>query len=616
MLVCVVCVGWALPVMDAAAEVRVCTYNLLQFGSAIGQTRLNAFKTVVAAINPDVIVVQEVETGGETKFLVGVLDAQFGDGVYEMARFTDGPDSDNALYYKPTIFTFTYGGPDDHTDLTTSPRHTDRWRLRSVLDPSGQNDLYVYSMHLKAGDSSEEAQQRAASAAIIRADTEGLPAGAHFVLAGDFNLYASTEDAYQILIGLPDNNGRAYDPINAPGAWHDGYSFRFIHTQSPHNDNDGAPSSATGGGLDDRFDFLLVSNTLRDSAGMDYITGTYKAFGQDGSHYNNDINDPPTIPEGQAMADALHAASDHLPVYMNLSDPAEHPTIGPIGSVSFGLVLVGGTAEATITVENTGTPTAPDLVYSFETTTGFSAPEGTFSDPPGGGGSEHVLTMTGLATGNQYGTLTIANNSANDPEMTVSLNGGVLRHAIPSTVSNQQVLTADLDFGEHPVGSFSDANARVYNANYHPILSVPLAVYDATISDNTEERFNLVGFVPVEGITSYADFPVHFDDTGAAPGYYLATIRFLTRDDSVLPGAMELATVTYHARAIVPTAWPRGDLNRSGAVDLGDVVPFVTLLLDPAAASSEDRLIADVNDDSANDGRDIQGLTDALVTTP
>jgi hypothetical protein len=110
-----------------------------------------------------------------------------------------------------------------------------------------------------------------------------------------------------------------FDPINQLGLWHANAGFAPYHTQSPHNNNSSLgsppPPGGSNGGMDDRFDFLLISATLQDAIGLTYTTSTYRAFGNDGLHFNNDINDAPVQP----LADALHASSDHLPVQMELT---------------------------------------------------------------------------------------------------------------------------------------------------------------------------------------------------------------------------------------------------------------------------------------------------------
>ena len=313
--------------VSARADVRVCAYNLLQFSTSSvsgDATRINAFKVVLSEIDADILIVEEISNTSAVNFLRdSILNAVGGPGGtvgspahYTAATFSDTASNlDLALFYRDAVFEEVAGS---YQLILTSPRDTPRWQLRPVDAPNDATDLYIYAMHLAASDPvSRDAQTQ-----IVRANANGLPAGTNFVYAGDFNIDSSSEASYQNLIGTAaDNDGRAFDPINAPGTWSSVSGFSAIHTQSPHSNNANSPPGGVGGGLDDRFDFILVSAALQDSVGLDYVTGTYEAFGNDGNHFNQDINDAPIIPEGAAVADALHAASDHLPVVMNLTDP-------------------------------------------------------------------------------------------------------------------------------------------------------------------------------------------------------------------------------------------------------------------------------------------------------
>ena len=51
---------------------------------------------------------------------------------------------------------------------------------------------------------------------------------------------------------------------------------------------------------------------------MQYVEGTYWAVGNDGNHFNDAINDGNNNSVSEEIADALHDASDHLPVYMDV----------------------------------------------------------------------------------------------------------------------------------------------------------------------------------------------------------------------------------------------------------------------------------------------------------
>jgi hypothetical protein len=66
--------------------------------------------------------------------------------------------------------------------------------------------------------------------------------------------------------------------------------------------------------MDDRFDMILFSTAVSQSGGVTIIPGTMNAYGNDGNHFNDSINRPPNLAVGQIVADALHYASDHIPI--------------------------------------------------------------------------------------------------------------------------------------------------------------------------------------------------------------------------------------------------------------------------------------------------------------
>ncbi|MEP7145674.1 MAG: hypothetical protein ABI792_01555, partial [bacterium] len=142
--------------------------------------------------------------------------------------------------------------------------------------------------------------------------TNLLSAGTNFIVLGDFNIYGSTESAYQKLIrDNPSDDGNFNDPLFLTGIWNS-FSFRYYHTQSTRTRSFGNGST---GGLDDRFDMILNSNAVKNPGGIKFIPGSYVSFGNDGNHYNDSINKIPNNAVPQAVADALHYASDHLPVF-------------------------------------------------------------------------------------------------------------------------------------------------------------------------------------------------------------------------------------------------------------------------------------------------------------
>jgi len=311
--------------LGPAFGTRIMTWNLLNYSGGATSDHKNAYKQVVNHVLPDILVAQEVVGSvGANDFLNTILNGTGGPGGYAMAQFVDGPDSDNALYYRTDTITYTTG---NIVTLATALRDITRWKVGHV-GAGAEGDLFVYSAHLKADTGQANVDLRDAEATIMRNNANSLPAGTQFVYCGDFNFYnANTggtmsfpnETAWDDLTGAGgDTDGQAFDPISATGFWHADITFSAIHTQSPHADNADAPPGASNGGLDDRFDFILISAGLQDGVDLSYRTNSYRAVGNDGNHFNVDINDSPLIPEGQVVADALHAASDHLPVILEL----------------------------------------------------------------------------------------------------------------------------------------------------------------------------------------------------------------------------------------------------------------------------------------------------------
>lgn len=210
------------------------------------------------------------------------------------------------------------------------PRSTLRYQLRPVgYDASA--DFYAYNSHYKAGSSSTDSDRREREAILNRVNATQLGEGASIIYAGDFNIATHTQDMYQALLsdgtGQPfDGAGQAFDPINQPGSWGNNSSFAEWHTQAPC---EFSCNGLTSGGVDDRFDFQLVSGELLDNEGLSYIPGSYHTFANNGSTFNDAINVGntitfPSIAEftKTEILDALVTASDHLPVVADYQLPA------------------------------------------------------------------------------------------------------------------------------------------------------------------------------------------------------------------------------------------------------------------------------------------------------
>ncbi len=298
----------------SGSDVRVMTYNLLNFSD--DDNREMHYISILESVLPDLIVVQEVlGQTGFTHFQSDVLDV-FQNGQWSGAPFINqSAQQDIALFFKHDIFSFVSTGA-VATAQSSGTRDVIEW---SMVHDMSEIEFNIYGVHFKASSGSSNAQQRLAEATILRQHLNSL-SGSYFIVAGDFNIYSnstSTEPAFNILTGESDNNGgRLFDPIDRIGNWHNNSSFSDVHTQSPRTTSFGGGAN---GGMDDRFDWLFVSESiLNTQSRMVYIDDSYIAFGNDGNHFNNAINSGNNFSVSEQIANALHDASDHLPVYMDV----------------------------------------------------------------------------------------------------------------------------------------------------------------------------------------------------------------------------------------------------------------------------------------------------------
>ena len=290
------------------------TYNILNYEDE--NNREDDYALIIDFTQPDLIVAQEIiGQTGYSHFQSDVLDVVNPNG-WSSAPFTNQTaQQDIALYYKHDMFTFVSTSV-VYTAQSSGTRDVIQWIMLHNL--SGL-EFNIYGVHLKASSGSSNANQRLQETTILRNHLNELAAN-FFIVAGDFNIYSnnsSSEPAFDMLTGASDNNnGRLFDPIDRIGHWHNNSSYSDVHTQSPRTSSFGGGAN---GGMDDRFDWLFVSQSILDeTSSMYYVDETYCAFGNDGNHFNDAINDGTNNSVSVQMADALHDASDHLPVYMDV----------------------------------------------------------------------------------------------------------------------------------------------------------------------------------------------------------------------------------------------------------------------------------------------------------
>ncbi len=288
------------------AQVKIASYNLLNYPGSDSATRNPYFRTVISSMNPDILVVQEVTSqAGMIGFLNGVMN--YYGNFYDTGKFVFSGlpnDSYNEIFYKPSLFIFI-----SNTPIHTALRDISEFK---VVHISTHDTLRIYSVHLKASATTADEQKRAAEVDSLRKVTNALPPNSYFIVCGDFNIYSSNESAYQKLLAITGNDGNFNDPLNMTGLWNNAI-YSSYHTQSTRVRAFGGGAT---GGLDDRFDMMLYSNAIKNPGGrITYINNSLTPYGNDGNHYNDSINKPPNAIVSQPIADAIHYSSDHLPIY-------------------------------------------------------------------------------------------------------------------------------------------------------------------------------------------------------------------------------------------------------------------------------------------------------------
>lgn len=282
--------------------VKVMTYNLLNYNGSV--VKDNSFRKIVKYSNPDILVAEEVISQSAVNNMLGNVMNFYTPGLYSAGTFFNGYDTDNAIFFKSSKFTFLY-----NFVIQTTLRTINLFGL--VHNQTG-NTIKLLAVHLKASNSTSDQQQRLSEVNALRSFTNSLPNGDEFAVLGDFNIYTSTEPAYQRLLQTEvGSEGHFIDPLNLSGTWNQS-SYAPFHTQSSRIR--ALSDSGSTGGLDDRFDMILNSKGLTEEGGIKYIPGSLKPLGNDGNHYNDSINQRPNTSVPDSIADAIYYGSDHLPV--------------------------------------------------------------------------------------------------------------------------------------------------------------------------------------------------------------------------------------------------------------------------------------------------------------
>lgn len=307
-------------------------YNLLNYGNYTTYcttSNNNAdqkdgwIKTIFNYANADIITVNEMATG--VNWAQRLLDNTLNNGgvnYYARAGYQNfsGGDLANMLFYdtRKLVLHSQNAVPTSVRDFNF---YTFYYRIPAGMQLSDTAFFTCIVCHLKAGSSASDAGQRASLTQTLMTYLSSNGLSGNYFLMGDFNVYTFTEQAWKNLTQHSNVAIRFYDPIGKEGAWNENPAFAAFHTQSTSNSGSGCKA---GGGLDDRFDFILTSNDiLQGNRKYKYISGSYTTIGNDGLHFNTSLTAAPvntSVPA--AVLTALASNSDHLPVLLKVRSDA------------------------------------------------------------------------------------------------------------------------------------------------------------------------------------------------------------------------------------------------------------------------------------------------------
>ena len=303
--------------IHAQTEIKLMSYNLLHFPTGTTYDRTADLRYILDTYQPDIFMVCELESEtGSDMVLNDCLN--YSTDKYNGASFIENNSStyrdlQQMLYYNKQMFELTY-----QTLLMTSVRDINHYTLKLRTTNQNTNPIYleIYVAHLKASSGSDNEQTRYNMVTEFTDDLQNIPAGHYVIFAGDFNLYSASEPAYQEII---DNTNAIvmHDPSNSPGSWHNNYDFRALHTQATHSQSN---NIFVGGGIDDRFDFIMLSENMFNNSELQYIDNTYQSYGNNGNCFNKAItnSDCDSADYDFTLRTHLYNMSDHLPVSLKL----------------------------------------------------------------------------------------------------------------------------------------------------------------------------------------------------------------------------------------------------------------------------------------------------------
>lgn len=428
--------------------IKTMFYNMLNFPSSFQLSDdLNRLNRIVNNYQPDLFLVAEITSPDvEQLVLEKVLTTSNYKAVAYQNNTSGTPPFNNlqqfAFYNADKLILVKQGVI--KTYLRDISHYT--FKLNTLDQEANPILIEVFVAHLKASNTDSDKNNRNAMINdFFTAINNGLIPSTSFVLfAGDLNLYSSTEPAYQNLLN-PLHKVKIVDPINSPGDWTANSTFQEIHTQSTRLNSIG-DSGATGG-LDDRFDFILMSENLKNNQNLTFVPNSYKAYGNNGNCFDKSVNNTSCSGQfSQELRDDLYYFSDHLPVVMELFTPK----LMHVNYIDDGFINIPDNTTLNSTIKNLQVLNTTGKIFTYTIESGNEQ------------GAFNLNSATGLLT-----TAKLLNYSQQKKyTLTILINDGTQTDTAILTINIQETADADSDgitnsfdlCPNTPIGTFVDYN--------------------------------------------------------------------------------------------------------------------------------------------------------------
>lgn len=316
-----------------SGQIRVMSYNLLNFPTGNYQGRVDTLRNIIDYYQPHLFMIQELKTAQGLADVTSMMN-ELEYGEFSSSTFIPQQSNQGTSFplQQALVFDNSKFGLSQESLIQTETRDINHFKLfLRTVDLENNADtifLHVFVTHLK---SSQGADNEALRLEMINQFNSYLAANMSttdlILFCGDFNLYSNQEPAYA---AMTDNSNSVYmvDPLADLGNWNSStFPFKEILTQSTRTSQ--LMSDGAGGGIDDRFDFIVFSPSMFSSISpISYLENSYKSLGNTGNCYNQNItacDDDNAVPFD--VLRSMYYMSDHLPQVCELALQVELSTI-------------------------------------------------------------------------------------------------------------------------------------------------------------------------------------------------------------------------------------------------------------------------------------------------